>query len=547
MTYFKKIISFTKKWLEFLDSSPKFYLALFLLVTTSLFFKLYNILPLDYDDEANYISQGFFNLSNIDWSYIYPKFYTLILFFSDDQFLAYNLSYYLNSFLLLPVIAFFIIRLLTKNSLISFTYSLFALLHSSNIPTFPKIQIFNSIVYGLLFFLILDREKFWRIATALVISIFSIYIRQDNILVIPFFIILLFTSRVSLQKKFCTFLFCFIFTIILFSTVGIPFSSIRTLFAFYDHFSWFGAAQVMGVQTPDVNFIRIELFKNPSTLLELIQNNPHAFIIHLKNNFSMFLETLSKFNSLIVEKKYLQNLIFWTPVSLVFFTFLNSDSKKHQRLFLSMYSFIFLKSLITGFILSPQNKYFIEMYVFGPVFLASLISFAVNKFFAIKVDINKFTPYLIPFVLNLILVLFLASRPPLLNLAYDTIESTEILISYLKQTNLSSAKKAYFHVLYPGYFGYTTNYTNRFSFIDAANRQGNQSSFSKYLKDEKFDFILLLKGIGDEYFFKNGINFDEVGANLVANGCTQNKMPEELRYNSFNCTNAIWQVKDETH
>lgn len=247
-------------------------------------------------DESLYLQLAEMARFRVTWSPLYVLYYMgLLLFTSGDALVAYFYNIAFLSFAL-PVLHFFLMRRLAVDPLIAFLSSYFVLIASFNAPLISKAGHFNlMILYAGLIGISFLKDRFRQLTALYAVSIFTVFIRQDMIIVALVALLALAiylkmrTGAIEPRERWVLWQLLNL-TCLLFLLFGNVLSSERSWQVFTDTY------HVNSAGPRDIDRItNVEgVFGKAKSISAAALANPTAFASHVRQNFRSFPATLSE-------------------------------------------------------------------------------------------------------------------------------------------------------------------------------------------------------------------------------------------------------------
>lgn len=471
----------------------KLYPALLFISGLFCFFCFPEMYELPLHDEAFY-SQGKF-ASFPDWGPLYHLAYYCTNLVTGSRIQSF---YFLSGFtglILVPILSYFLANKFLKNAHQSFVISSLSYLALWNMPSNPKIQIFNLTLILIAFILrqppTSDSSK--RTIASYLILTTSIFCRFDNFIILFILMIFDFYSWAKIKKtKLILISNLAILTsfYILISFFGNPVNKTRNWRAFVDHFFWRNPDIFVGDIKPGEDYATVvkTFFDNSESIVSAAMAKPLAISNHIFKNLidlpfyiwkNFQIPTLWAISPLIILGFILILVLMRDENNL------DSQAKSELKLFVSSAT---LKCLATALILQPAGKYVFEMNFCILLIIASI------KIPSFKIAKKKFIHLSLPMI-SVAICLFYFQRPVFFKEAVSINDS----LKALKKIEETGAIK---HFL--GNEGFLIWYESDAPYInlwpDRRFDRAMASNLNHFLSEQNIDVVLI--DPSQRYLFK---------------------------------------------
>ncbi len=332
-------------------------------------------------DETLYLGNGvsfFTKRPPPYWGPIYSLWYYILNLFTNDHITLYYINLRLLV-ILLPIILSVYMFKITENVIISFFYSYLFLISSINFSAWPKVSHFALILAFVTLILIKKVRNFdKRLIIACIGTLFISYVRPEFVLAFLIFLVMLSIQIIKKRIRTKNLIIVIATTIVLVFTLGIPYSSNRSLTAFGQaYIKYFPNNETIGENYRAEEWMEVlnKDFNYPITIFDIINNNTGRFLKHLQYNIKSLLNIQTSFKDLILPQQLISfynpinstifvSLVCTIPFLLIAFTDknqeLNFEDSISDLIFLIFCSLIFiLPPFIDMILISPRSHYFL--------------------------------------------------------------------------------------------------------------------------------------------------------------------------------------------
>lgn len=279
------------KWLSI--GIELFYVLVLVLICLKLSYKIPDVMDIRFHDETIYLGRGItFSVSYLFADgFIYLTWYKLLSFFVADTINLYYFNYIVLLFIN-PLLIYILLRKMRQGRFISAVFSIFFLVSSVNVTSWPFITRFALaliLVTLILIFSVKDRRNKYLIAF-FGLSLL-VYTRPEYILSLFIFsmaavIYLLYEFLKTRRRELLIFIFITLFLSIFIMAVKSPARTNRSVMAFGQHYGVHLYNRGKISVDPNTNWRKImkENFHTDQSIIQAFLNNPGEMTNHLLAN-----------------------------------------------------------------------------------------------------------------------------------------------------------------------------------------------------------------------------------------------------------------------